>query len=122
MTEKTPEPVAIPRDRDIEMMADFDGEQTPTSRAIGTCWRCWLVKPVTIVSPAPGSSHEAMRFMTCIESRDGRWAFCALRMVLRLAEFELYVGPDRRVAKLLPPLGERRGRPPAPPRNDGDPR
>lgn len=102
----------------VEMTADFDREQTPAGRTVGTCWRCWVIKPVVIVSPPPGSYHEALRFTTCIESRDGRWSFCGVRLVLRLGEFEIYLGPDRRVAKLLAPLEERRRPPPLPPRDD----
>ena len=119
---RTPPPSVadIPAGKTVEMTADFDRERTPTGQTVGTCWRCWLIKPVVIVSPPPSSSHEALRFTTCIESRDVRWAFCGVRLVLRLGDFEIYLGPDRRVIKLAP-LVERRGVS-APPREDGDKR
>lgn len=120
-TEDTPNPAEIPADETLEMTADYDHEKTPTGKTVGTCWRCWVIKPVTIVAPAPGSSHEAMRYQTCVEARNGRWAFCGVRMVLRLGEFEIYVGPERRVVTTLPPLVERRGVR-VPPRDDGDQR
>jgi len=120
MTEKTPDPMTIPRDRDVEMTAEFDAEQTPTRATVGTCWRCWAIQPVTIVAPPPASAHEAARYTTCVEGRGGAWAFCGVRMVMRLGEHELYVGPDRRVMRpAIPPLVERRR---VPPRDDGDQR
>ncbi len=108
---------------DVELEAEFgDGEITPVSggsygRPSGTCWKCWRIEPVVIVSPPPASSHEAARLTTCIESRDGRWAMCAVRMILRLGTFEIYVGPERRVMNMVPKHGERRA---IPPREDGE--
>lgn len=90
----------------------FDGETPTKLEDPGACWRCWKLMPVQIVAPAPGSVHEALRFHTCIASAGGGWAVCAVNMVLRLGEFELYIGPNRRVSKLPPPGGERRRFPP----------
>jgi len=91
----------------------FSEEQTPTKlEEPGACWRCWRIMPVQIVAPAPGSVHEALRYHTCIASAGGGWSVCAVHMVLRLGEWELYFGPERRAAKLPPPHGERRRFPP----------
>ncbi len=91
----------------------FSEERTPTKLdEPGACWRCWRIMPVQIVAPYPGSSHEALRFHTCIASAGGGWAWCAVHMVLRLGQFELYLGPNRRTAILPPPHGERRRFPP----------
>jgi hypothetical protein len=104
--------------RDVEIEAPFDAEQTPTKlEEPGACWRCWRIMPVQIVSPPPGSSHEALRFHTCIASAGGGWAWCAATMVLRLGTFELYLGPNRRRERLPAPGTERRR---FPPRKDDD--
>lgn len=105
---------------DAELEAPFtDAEVTPTKLATGgTCWRCWAIVPVQIVAPPPGSSHEALRISTCVESKGGLWAWCAVNMVIRHGRFELYVGPNRRVARLPTPRERRR----FPPRPDGDDR
>lgn len=106
--------------RDVELEGTFDAEQTPTKLDDpGSCWKCWRIMPVQIVAPHPGSSHEALRYQTCIASAGGGWAICAVTMVLRLGTFELYIGPDRRVTRLPPPSGERRR---FAPRDDGDER
>jgi len=98
----------------------FSEEHTPTKLdEPGTCWRCLAIMPVQIVAPYPGSSHEALRFHTCIASAGGGWAWCAVHMALRLGQFEIYLGPNRRAAILPPPHGERRR---FPPRKDGDDR
>lgn len=89
----------------------FSEEQTPTKlEEPGACWRCWRIMPVQIVAPYPGSSHEALRFHTCIASAGGGWAWCAVHMALRLGQFELYLGPDRRTKRLPLPDGVRERR------------
>lgn len=94
---------------DAELETPFDAEQTPTKlEEPGACWRCWRIMPVQIVSPPPGSQHEALRFHTCIASAGGGWAWCAANIVLRLGTFEIYLGPDRRHMKLPPPTGQER--------------
>lgn len=110
-----------PIDKTIEIVAPFDDQQTPRSGRVGVCWRCKMIVPVTIIAPPPGSHHEAMHILdvhrealqipTCVASRGGGWALCAVRFILRLGGFELYFGPERRVATKLPPL-ERRALPP----------
>jgi hypothetical protein len=97
----------------------FADEQTPTQlETPGACWLCWAIMPVQIVSPAPGSSHEAMRFHTCIASAGGFWSWCASKMVLRIGQHELYLGPERRIQRLPPPSAERRRFPKLTPRED----
>lgn len=103
--------------KDVEMTADFDREQTPVPRA-GTCFRAECsIDAVEIVAPAPGSVYEAKRLPTCISSKRGGWALCASTCFLRLGDFELYFGPDRREAQRIPFDVERR-RPQLPPRQD----
>lgn len=99
----------IPADVTIE--ADFAMSEAPTPTDFGqrgSCWKCLRLIPVQIVAPPPGSSHEALRFTTCIVSAGRDWAVCAVQMVVRLGPFELYVGPNRRLAKLPPPGGTER--------------
>jgi hypothetical protein len=98
----------------IEMVAPFDDQQTPRSARVGKCWRCKMITPVTIVAPPPGSDHEALSLPSCVASRSGVWAWCAVTFFIRLGEFELYLGPEQRAISKLPPL-ERRAPPAIPP-------
>jgi hypothetical protein len=95
---------------DAELEAPFtDSEVTPTKLATGgTCWRCWAIVPVQIVAPYPPSRIEMLAIPTCVESKGGLWAWCASGMVIRLGNFEVYQGDNRRVAKLPTPHERRR--------------
>lgn len=109
-----------PVDQMIEIDAPFDDQQTPRSGRNGKCWRCRMITPVTIVAPYPGSDHEALSLPSCVASRSGIWAWCAVTFFLRLGEFEIYFGPDQRVASQLPPLERRALPPPIPPGAKGN--
>ena len=81
----------------------------------GSCWRCERIDAVFIVAPAPASIHEAIRLPTCIATK--KWAYCAVKLIVRLGEFDLYVGPERRMSP-RPVTADRRRLPPVPPRAD----
>jgi len=94
-----------PPDAYLEMEFSQSEAPTPTDfGARGSCWKCLRLIPVQIVAPPPGSSHEALRFTTCIVSAAGDWRFCGVHQVIRGVP-ELYIGPERRKAKLPPPGG-----------------
>ncbi len=100
------DPGLIPIFDTVDIVAEFgdpNDESTPTLVSpAGACWKCETVKPRTIVAEPPGSIHDVLRYSTCVLSLDETWAVCAARLFVRFGVFDLFLGHDRRVAKLPP--------------------
>jgi len=112
---------------DVELEAPFSPSEALTPvppRTPAMCWRC--PSPVTIQSaaaPAPRCGGDARdHHDTSSVANDLSWAICSATCMLRFGKFEYYFGPERRVARALPPLALQRrvGPPPIPPRKDDE--
>jgi hypothetical protein len=114
-----PDGTNLPSDDLLEEPFEEDGDQTPTS-APSTCFRKCGVDAVVIDAPAPTSTFEVGRLPTCIASKRGDWALCAVSFWIRLGGHEFYFGPDRRTT--MRDVGVERRRPPIPPRQDDQPK
>ncbi len=81
----------------LEQVVDQDAATPVPEPLVGACFGCTgKAQTITSAAPAPSCVREARAIDRCIVARDGAFALCAGKFLLRLRDFVFYFGVERR--------------------------